>query len=249
MGTKLTIPVGGSNAGFQLQFDNDGNPRPRYLGHSTNSEMSKNCLRNIPPSYYKLDSEPDAMDTPSARSLAAFKQKMDLMMQMQKKQKANKNEKRKQERFERQQQWCHSIKRVQRYLGLREVKTDQLALLRESLEKSGLPWGDIDAAVVAAAAKLGSSPRFSPEKPAPFAQENNVIFVSVDVEAWERNADIITEVGIATLDTKDLANLVPGKQGVNWMKRIRARHFRIKENAHFNNTDFVEGCADKFEFG
>jgi len=33
------------------------------------------------------------------------------------------------------------------------------------------------------------------------------------------------------------------------MSAIRARHFRINEYKHVHNTDFVHGCADRFEFG
>lgn len=31
--------------------------------------------------------------------------------------------------------------------------------------------------------------------------------------------------------------------------KIVARHFRIREYMHMENRDFVQGCADKFEFG
>lgn len=33
------------------------------------------------------------------------------------------------------------------------------------------------------------------------------------------------------------------------MDAIRSRHFRINEYKHINNTEFVHGCADRFEFG
>lgn len=69
------------------------------------------------------------------------------------------------------------------------------------------------------------------------------------MEANERNSSQITEIGIATLDTEDIQKLSPGKGGVNWMDVIRARHFRINEYKHINNTEFVSGCADRFEFG
>ena len=90
---------------------------------------------------------------------------------------------------------------------------------------------------------------FDPDKQAPYEQEGDVVFVCVDVEANERNANQITEIGIATLDTRDLKSLIPGARGVNWQAKIRARHFRIKEYKHIVNTDFVSGCPDRFEFG
>jgi hypothetical protein len=75
------------------------------------------------------------------------------------------------------------------------------------------------------------------------------VFVCVDVEANERNANQITEIGIAALDTRDLKSLVPGERGANWMTKIRARHFRINEYKHIVNTEFVSGCPERFEFG
>lgn len=71
----------------------------------------------------------------------------------------------------------------------------------------------------------------------------------MDVEAYERNHNIITEIGISTLDTLDLVDVVPGENGENWREKIRARHFRIHEHMHYTNKEFVHGCADKFEFG
>lgn len=71
----------------------------------------------------------------------------------------------------------------------------------------------------------------------------------IQVEAYERDKKLITEIGISTLDTDDLKTLVPGKGGINWLSAIRARHFRINEYKHLQNFEFVAGCADKFEFG
>lgn len=71
----------------------------------------------------------------------------------------------------------------------------------------------------------------------------------VDVESYERAHHKITEVGVATLDTRELARVPPGQDGENWRDLIRARHFRIKENAHLVNSQFVQGCPDKFDFG
>ena len=51
------------------------------------------------------------------------------------------------------------------------------------------------------------------EKHAPFNPENSVIFISIDVESFERNHNFITEIGIAILDTADLATVSPAKGG------------------------------------
>jgi hypothetical protein len=71
----------------------------------------------------------------------------------------------------------------------------------------------------------------------------------VDVESYERAHHKITEIGVATLDTRDLVGVAPGKDGENWRSEVCARHFRIKEHRHLINHDFVQGCPDRFEFG
>ena len=76
-----------------------------------------------------------------------------------------------------------------------------------------------------------------------------MVFVCVDIESFERSHSQITEIGISTLDTNDLAGFAPGSGGKDWIAKIRSRHFRIKEYVHLVNKDFVIGCADKFEFG
>jgi hypothetical protein len=211
--------------------------------------MADSLKNNAPPSYYKLDNEPDVISTPSERSLAAFRAKIEFMNLAQKGKKLAHKEKQKTERIAKQQSWNHSIKRIQRYLGIREVRHGYHAAIRKGLEASGLGWLDYDAAVRAAASKLPPSAAFDPEKLAPFPQEGSVVFVCIDVEAYERNASLITEIGIATLDTKEIASVIPGEGGINWLNLIRSRHFRINEYKDLCNTEFVDGCADKFEFG
>jgi len=73
--------------------------------------------------------------------------------------------------------------------------------------------------------------------------------MAIDVEAYELNHNIITEVGITTLDTLDLVNAPPGKDGANWFAKARRRHFRIEENKHIVNSQHIQGCPDRFEFG
>ena len=90
---------------------------------------------------------------------------------------------------------------------------------------------------------------FDPDSLAAFEQEGSVVFICVDVEAYERPPHPITEIGIASLDTRNIASVAPGLGGVNWTKLVRARHFRINEHKHLQNSDFVSGCADRFEFG
>lgn len=88
-----------------------------------------------------------------------------------------------------------------------------------------------------------------PSMPAPFTFDRSVVFVCVDVESYERAHDKITEIGIATLDTRDLDGLAPGNDGENWRLKVRARHFRIEQYKHLRNHEFVHGCPDRFDFG
>ena len=97
--------------------------------------------------------------------------------------------------------------------------------------------------------RLSASDILDVEKPAPFDPEDSVIFISIDVEAFERNHNLITEIGIATLDMAEVTTISPGKGGVNWMNAIRARHFRIKEYEHLKNQEFIHGCGEHFQFG
>lgn len=87
--------------------------------------------------------------------------------------------------------------------------------------------------------------------PAPFRIEGNVRFVCVDVEAWERATHIVTEVGLAILDTRDTKNIPPGGAdvGYNWFPLIKSHHFRIREHLDKVNRQFVAGCPDSFTFG
>ena len=93
---------------------------------------------------------------------------------------------------------------------------------------------------------LDGSPDIDTTASAPFPFASEVVFVCIDIEAFEGNHSLITEIGVSTLDTKDIT-IAPGPGGINWMNKIRARHFRIRENASYVNGDYVTGCPDRFE--
>lgn len=109
------------------------------------------------------------------------------------------------------------------------------------------------------------------------AAEDNIkpVFVSVDVESHEYNHNAITEVGISILDTarlpprdtqytintdddKNHPNYLPPKNNIPTIPSSRAEeilglveshHFRISENRHLRNGNFVNDNADNFNFG
>jgi hypothetical protein len=92
-------------------------------------------------------------------------------------------------------------------------------------------------------------PAINPDQPAPYPFERRPVFIAFDVEAWEMDHRAITEVGISTLDTLDIIDLPPGKDGENWFGKIRHRHFRIEEFKHLVNSERIHGCPERFEFG
>jgi len=97
------------------------------------------------------------------------------------------------------------------------------------------------------------------------------VFVSIDVEAFEHNHNIITEVGISTLDTTELPppqenaptrenvlkaiqdsfDLVspPPRRSDAIIDLIKSRHFRVSEHVNMRNGQFVTDAADRFMFG
>jgi hypothetical protein len=243
--TRLALPDRAISCGFLVEFQIDGTPRPRYLGRSTDRNMAEYLRNSAPPIYFRPSGETQSTKTPSEENLATFKKKMELVNIAQKGKRLAAMEKRAKD----QQGWNRSIKRVQKYLGIRGGQFSHDEVIRATLQSSGLKFTSYGEVVKAAAAKLGPSAKLDVNKPVPFHQEDSVIFICIDLEAYERDHSLITEIGIATLDTEDIKSLAPGKGGQNWTGAIHARHFRIKEYMHLRNTKFVQGCADKFEFG
>lgn len=133
--------------------------------------------------------------------------------------------KRQQDRLNKHKSMVHQFKRAQRHLGLRETVQGHQA------------------------AQSRPAPAIDPSKPVPFAFDQSVVFVCVDVESYEGDHHKITEVGIATLDTRDLQGIAPGDNGKAWRELIQARHFRIKEYKHLVNSRYVAGNPDGFMFG
>lgn len=76
-----------------------------------------------------------------------------------------------------------------------------------------------------------------------------VFFVAIDVEAFEFNKSIVTEIGVSTLDTRNLIGMDPGSAGEKWATKIKSCHFRILENAKMLNTVWLKSCPDHFVYG
>jgi hypothetical protein len=84
---------------------------------------------------------------------------------------------------------------------------------------------------------------------APFPFHELPILIAVDCEAWEHDPSIVTEIGVSTLDTRDIVGRPPNPGGEKWFDWVRSRHFLISEYKGFVNTRFISGCPDRFEFG
>ena len=77
----------------------------------------------------------------------------------------------------------------------------------------------------------------------------NVVFVCIDIEAFESEQDKVTEIGVAILDTYEVSGVPPGEDAVNWLSKVKHAHYRPVQYADLVNRRFVKGCEDSFNFG
>lgn len=77
------------------------------------------------------------------------------------------------------------------------------------------------------------------------------VFVAIDIEDFEWNHKLITEVGITTLDTRHLQGLCLDNKIAAWRAQIHTRHLIVREYNHpkFVNKRFCHGCPYDFDFG
>ncbi|KAL8995335.1 MAG: hypothetical protein Q9169_004910 [Polycauliona sp. 2 TL-2023] len=223
--------------GFLLSFEEEGIPRPRYLGPLDLEHSLDDMEARIPP--YTMEHRADD------RSFAAFKKKMEAAIEATKQKSKGQRDRKKKERVGMKQGWCEQLKRAQCYLGVRPRTVPNMP---NPMQDSSIPPRELERAMKRyQLSKAVELPELNVSEPAPFTFQDNVVFICVDVEAYEKDNRPITEIGISTLDTNDLVGLSPGDNGKDWMKKIRSRHFRIKETAHLHNSEYVAGCADRFE--
>lgn len=218
LGINLTIPDDKNGEKFCVTFGTCGTPLPRFLGRST-SAGGLDALKKRVPIFNALDDIKDLaprIQEDYINFLAAVKN----ASKEAKKKKSEKN--RRQRRLE-HIQWGRSLKRVQRYMGLREKAS---------------PDTQKDSPTVA------DGPEVPISEP-----EGSIIFVSIDIEAYEFSQDLITEVGLAIFDTLDIQGQQPGANGSEWFPLIQGYHLRVKENSWADNKVYVKGCANKFDFG
>jgi hypothetical protein len=215
---------------FITQFPNHPRCLPRYLGRlnrSLSREAYTNMVDHAPARSFRPNGEPPVPDV-TGPTLDAFKKLMEDAFEAQKGKSKAQKAKKQQDRLVKQKVMADQLKRAQRYLGLRPSPFPEA---QQQQQQSGPP------------------PAIDPTLPAPFDFDQSVVFVCVDVESYERAHHKITEVGVSTLDTRDLVGVPPGPDGENWRNKIHTHHFRIKEHAHLVNRQFVTGCPESFIFG
>lgn len=78
---------------------------------------------------------------------------------------------------------------------------------------------------------------------------SDIVFLSIDLEAFEYDQNKITEIGVSVLDTRNLAGITPGTHATSWLAKIKTRHLRISEYKKLVNKRFIKGCPDNFNFG
>ena len=222
--------------GFDLGFQEG--PRPRYLGCLT-EHRSLNDLEAMIPD--KSEEEPEVVED---HSFPAFRRKMEAAILAGKNRQKNAREKKRRDRVLTKKAWCAQLRRTQCYLGVRPRGTADKEILHSD---PNLSYEESQVAQEAYEKAVGLRlPKLITTDPVPYPFDQDVVFVCVDVEAYERDRHRITEIGISTLDIRDLKSIPPGEGGGEWMSKIRARHFRIVEHGHLVNTEFVSGCADNF---
>ncbi|KAI0191506.1 hypothetical protein EV127DRAFT_480447 [Xylaria flabelliformis] len=216
---QLAIPRGGAGQRFTLIFGNFDTPRPRFLGR-VNSASALEALKGR---THELPADGLRHLTP-----ACYRTYLDnideIYDSIKARDKKRKEEMARQKRMQRQKDSGRMLKRVQKYLGLRRATS------HVSSNSSAVTSWDVSKIV-------------------PFKARESVRFVSVDVEAYERDTRVVTEIGLAVLDTDDIVNVQPGKRGENWFPLVQAYHFRVKERSYIVNSEFVQGCPEAFDFG
>ena len=204
-----------------------------------------NDLQDSIPPAPKGHGEPPSNSTKALdHSFAAFKTKVERAQAAEKRKKTAMKKKKANDRFLNIQDWCKQLRRAQRHFGIRPEP------FQIEAPPPGMSWEEQEVFVKQQEKKSGVTlDPLDLSKPAPHNFQMCPIIVSIDIESYERQHDIITEVGISTLDTLDLVGIPPGEGGEEWMKQIRSRHFRVKGREHYVNRDFCIGDGNAFQFG
>ncbi|KAK5636688.1 hypothetical protein RRF57_012400 [Xylaria bambusicola] len=217
---ELSIPKGKAGELFSLTFGEWDTPRPRFLGRAKNA----NSIDRLETRSHTLPANDLGHLTHACYQM--YRDKMDeIYSSLTNAKNQKKRERALKKRLQRNKDSGRMLKRVQRYLGLRQA-TSHVA---PNGSKPHQPWNIW--------------------KPAPFKARESVRFVCVDIEAYEKDDRTITEVGLAILDTEDLIDTSPGENGEGWHSLIQPYHLRTHEHRYLVNSEYLQGCPDAFNFG
>ncbi|KAL1911262.1 hypothetical protein Sste5344_003066 [Sporothrix stenoceras] len=215
---QLTIPPGVNGDKFAVIFGQMKTPVPRFLGRAPDLVAFGRLTKAVPPldpvdAIFELSNvEPRAREM-FVRKVNGLSHKYDKTAD-----RTNKSEKNRKKRLLDRRAWGQQIKRVQRYMGIRE-KID------------AVPYRDNAPRYIMQSIDYSLVP--------PFIQEDHVIFVAMDIESYEFNHGLITELGFAILDTRKLAGQPPGPGCENWLSLIEGRHLRTTEYLTMVNRDML----------
>ena len=135
-------------------------------------------------------------------------------------------------------------------LGGESVESKEKAAAERAAKRmSNLAQAMLEAQKLLGLKNDNDSPVFDSDTPPPFPPDGNAILLAIDIEVMENSSTVVTEVGLALLDTNSIVGVPPGKGAKNWHSSIHYRHLRINEYRQFRNYKFVLGCPDKFNFG
>jgi hypothetical protein len=75
---------------------------------------------------------------------------------------------------------------------------------------------------------------------------DSMVVVCLDTESWNHDHSKLTEIGVATFDSRDMRAVShPGMYGEELLKQIYFYHARIEKNAHLLNIKFCPGNPDR----
>lgn len=220
---KVTINDELREDGMVVSFPSRNNElRPKWLGNCTSRDQHDHWVADIPPPI------PAKAPMAADRELEAFKRQIEQALELAKNKNKGRRDRNQLAAVRRKQAANKQVLRAERYLGLLP-KNDEENLMPDM---AGLSISSINLS-----------------EPPPHQFDMDAIFIAIDCEAYEKWPKVVTEIGVATLDTRDLEGCSPGSVGQDWHKHIRSRHFRIIEHKHLVNKEYCAGCPESFDYG
>ena len=226
---------------FQLSFYNDNTPQPQSLGTINSKNDMTRLQSKIPETPIEYDQVAPNATILQKQDHEAWREKAERAFEAEKKKKSGAKKKKQQKRDLTVMENVNQLQRAQRYLGMRQTPPTTI-IIHPTQNVSDAHLHKLEHAIIPPEA-------LDVKQPVPFPFVDQTVIIAIDVESWEMDHNIITEIGVSTLDTTNLVNIAPGEQGEEWIKKIRSRHFRIKGREALRNVKYCHGDPDMFQFG